>query len=368
MKRKLPALLALTLLAPMLVACASRPPADEIYLYYDAGAGENKKFVECIEPGTKGKYPIDDEIYALPTSLRTWNIRVSGGGDTDKPIVSGSKPGPTGPGPDVTIEATVEFYLNTDCDVSDKNPSGLASSPVVQFWENTGRRGWATVDGVSVGVATQGEDGFQPDGWKNMLINTLVVSEEKALREETRKYTADELDVNQDGIWTRMERALAPSFIAQLKDKLGGNYFCGVGYKRGQEVKWNEWVSDGFETVPDPVDATKTIQREKFKEVERTGDCPPVKISIMNVDFADGKIKEARAKVFAARAEAEAKLIAARAEEEASIILGRAASNEAYLRLKKIEADLEAAKLCAANPNCTLIIGNSGDTNVNTGK
>lgn len=369
MKRKaIVALVTLGVLSPMLVACSSRPPADEIYLYYKSGAGDNKKFVECIEPGTSGKYPVDDELYALPTSLRTWNIRVAGGGDTDKPIVSGSMPGTSGPGPDVLIEATAEFYLNTDCDVSEENTSGSANSPVVKFWENTGRRKWATVDGDQVGVATNGEDGFQPEGWKNMLLNTLVPSEEKALREESRKYTADELDVNQDGIWTRMERALAPSFYAQLKEKLGGDYFCGVGYQRGRTVDWVEWEFDGFEKVPNPVDPTKTIDRQKFKEVKRTGDCPPVKISITNVDFADNKIKEARAKVFAAKAEAEAKLIAARAELEASEILGRAAANGNYLRLKEIEAELEAARLCAANPNCTLILGGGSGVNVNAGK
>lgn len=327
-------------LAAPLAGCSTRAGADEIYLYYASGAGDDKKFVECIEPGTAGSYPLDDEIFALPTSLRTWNIRPQGG-DTDQPVKSGSKPVGNQPGPEVVIYATADFYLNTDCKAG-------KDSPVVKFWENTGRR---------YGVSTDGEGGFKDDAWKTVLLNTLVPAEEKALREQTRNYTADELDANLGGVWGRMEKQLGALFNAELRAKVGGDYFCGTGYGRGGDVEWTEWVPDG-------VDEQGVA---KVREEKRKGACPPVRISITDVNFADAGIAASRAAVFKAEQDAKAKLIAAQAELDQSRILGEAAKNESYLKLKQIEAELEAAKACASNPNCTLVVGASGVT-VNTGK
>jgi len=113
------ALLAVIALVGTLTACSTRAPADFVILYYKAGAGDNREFQECIEPGHAGSYPVDDEVFPLPVSLRTWNIAVQGG-DTDRPITSGSKPAPvngpdgrptgqTQPGPEVLIWATADF-------------------------------------------------------------------------------------------------------------------------------------------------------------------------------------------------------------------------------------------------------------------
>lgn len=296
--------------------CSTRAPADQIILYYVSGAGENKQFKECIEPGTSGSYPIDDEVFALPTSLRTWNIRPQGG-DTDVPIKSGTKPGKDGqPGPEVVVYATAEFYLNTNCDAG-------KDSPIVQFWERTGRR---------YNLSGEGEDGFDEKAWKTVLLNTLVPAEEKAIREATRNYTADELDANLGGVWKQMEDALGATFLAELKAKTGGEYFCGPSYNRAKP------------------------------------ECPPIRISITDINFADQGIAEARAAVFKAEQDAKARIIAAQAKLEESRILGQAAQNAAYMELKRIEADLDAAKACASNPNCTLILGAGSGVNVNTGK
>lgn len=322
-------------------ACSTRAPSDQIVLYYQSGAGEDKKFGECVEPGRAGSYPVDDEVFYLPTSLRTWNIRPEGG-DTNVPIRSGTKPVGTQPGPEVVIYATADFYLNTDCGAKE-------NSPVVRFWENTGRR---------YGVSVDGEDGFKEDKWRGMLLNTLVPAEEKALREQTRNWTADELDANLNGAWSQMEKQLGPLFLDQLRAKVGGDYFCGTGFARGTEVEWSEWVADGVDE--------KGLAR--FREEKRRGKCPPVRISIVDVNFADENIAKARAAVFAAEQEAKAKLIAAQAELQQSQILGQAAGNEAYLRYKQIEAQTRAAEACKANPNCTVIIDGSGNANVNVGK
>lgn len=336
--RRVAAVLAVLALAAGASACATRAPSDQVVLYYKAGAGDDKKFQECIEPGKSGPYPVDDETFYLPINLRTWNIRPAGG-DTDQPVRSGSKPVGNQPGPEVVVWATADFYLNTDC-------TGKQASPIVRFWEQTGRRPW--LDGK--GVSTDGEDGFNDDAWRIMLLNTLVPAEEKALREQTRLFVADDLDANTGSVWGQIERMIGPLFQEQLRSRLGGDYFCGTGYERGQTVSWDEYVPDGVDAAGVP----------KFKTKQVSGTCPPIRISITDINFADGNIAAARARVFAAEQDAKAKLIAAKAELDQANILGAAAKNELYLKYKQIEAQAAAAEACKANPNCTVIIDGSG--------
>lgn len=337
-----------TLGTGLLAACATRAPADSIVLYYQSGAGENREWAECIEPGQSGSYPVDDETFALPTSQRTWNIRPDGG-DSNVPIRTGSRPQPTlgsdgkptgatQAGPEMLVWTTADFYLNTDCRAG-------RDSPVVRFWENTGRR---------YGVSTDGEDGFSADGWRAMLTNTLVPAQEKTVREQSRLYAADDLDANVNNVWLAVERQLGPEFNQQLRERMGGDYFCGTGYARGDEVAWKEWEQDGTDAAGLP----------RFREVERRGTCPPVRITITDVGFADPKIADARAAVYAAEQEAKAKLTAAKAELDQANLLGQAASNDAYVRYKEVEARLKAAEACRTNANCTVIIDGGGSVGV----
>jgi hypothetical protein len=329
---------ALTLLAA-LAACSTRAEPDEIVLYYKSGAGDNRDFKECIQPGEAGSYPVDDVIYPLPTSLRTWNIRPEGG-DSDAWIKSSTKPDASGtPGPDVGIYAKVEFYLNTDCGITDDKPEGTASSPIVQFWERTGRR---------YKVATDGE--FSEAGWVTMLKNTLIPAEEAALRGVTRDYSADALDADLGGTWDKVEAAAAQLLLTSLNESVGGNnYFCGPAYARGAEVTWTE----------SKLDANGAVVTE-----EKKGTCPPVKIEITDINFADPKIAEARAAVFAAEQKAKADLIAAQAKVKEAALLAEANKTPGYLELEKAKLQLAAAQACASNPNCTLIVGSSTGVNI----
>jgi hypothetical protein len=300
------AALGLTLVGA-LTACSVRPNADEMYLYYTNGSVDTKAFQECVKPNGKGPWQANNDVFALPTSLRTWNIRPTGG-DTDQAIQSGSKPTVNGsttqPGAGVAVYATAEFYLNTNCD-------GGKDSAVVKFWEQTGRR-----YGVS---SASGE--FSQDGWNRMLLNTLVPAEEKAIREVTRNYSADDLDANTNGIWKQMEGALGATFQAELLAKTGGNYLCGPGYDRAK------------------------------------ADCPPVRISITDINFADAGIAEARARVFKAEQDAKAALVAAQSQVDVANKLGQAGKNPSYLELKKLETWLAGIQACAQNPNCTTFVG-----------
>lgn len=328
LKRILVACGLLALLAPI-AACSTRPPADMIALYYKAGAGDNKKFEECIEPGTDGKYPVDDEIFYLPTSLRTWAV-LQDGGDSNQPftVASAVDPKTNQPGPQMAVWVTVDFYLNTNC-------AKGKDSPIVQFWEKTGRRPWKDGKGVSV----SGEDGFSEEGWVAMLKAILVPVELGVINEESRKYISDDLDSNKGGIWTKMEQAIGPAFNASLKTKVGGDYFCGSSYNRNSE------------------------------------DCPPITVDIIEINFSDPGIQAARNNVFKAKQEREAELTRAQTELDKANLLARANRNPQYLEFARLEMELERAKLelqaaqaCAANPNCTLIVGTGQDVGVHAGK
>lgn len=344
-----------------LTSCSSHAPSDMIMLYYTAGTGDDKAFKECIEPGQSGSYPVDDETFSLPTSLRTWNIAVKDG-DDDSPIVSGSLPaqtlgtdgkptGTTQPGPEVSVWATATFYLNTDC-------AGGHDSPIVQFWERTGRRPWK--DGHGVAIDDDGDEGtgFNEDAWRVMLQNTLVAAEAKAIRQESRNYSADALDANTDDVWTLMERQLGPSFNAALRDSVGGDYFCGPQYQRGQDVDWVEYAPDGVNEKGLP----------RFKEVQKRGKCPPVKISITDVGITNASIAAARADVYAAEQRAKAALIDAQSKADVAARLEQVGNSAAYVELQRIQAQLEAAQACRANPNCTVIIDGTGAAGVTVGR
>jgi hypothetical protein len=334
LRNKVFALFGAAVLLFTLAACSTRAPADEIVLYYKAGAGDNKKFDQCIEPGTKGPGPVDDQIFYLPTSVRTWKVE-PGSGDFDGYFYIGSAPdAKTGQaGLQMKVRTTIDFYLNTYCGEPDKDGAHKdATSPVVQFWEKTGRR---------YGVATDGEGGFKVDKWKDVLKDTMHVVEEGILQEQGRKYDDDALDTNLNDIWATMEQDMSAKFNEQVRKKVGGDYFCGLEFVR---------------TKPD---------------------CPPVFVDILGIDFADDGIQVARNDVYKAVKEGEADLARARAELEKANLLAQANRNPNYLEFAKLEAakeiaqlNLEAAKACAANPNCTVIVGVSGgaELGINTGK
>jgi len=338
-----------------LTACSSRAPSDMIGLYYTAGSGDNQAFKECIEPGTSGSYPIDDKTYWLPTSIRGWNIQPKDG-DSDQALQVGSKPGqvigddgkPTGatqPGPGMLAWASAQFYLNTDC-------QGGKDSPIVQFWNKTGNR---------YHIAADGDDGegFNEDNWRKMLAQVLEPAMGKALRTGTRLYSPDDLDSNNNNVWAAVEKTSGPLMSQTLRDNVGGDYFCGPGFDRGREVTWQEYVSSGFDANGVETFTTKDVK----------GKCPPLRISLNDMGFADAGIAAARAKVFTAQQEAKAQVTAAQAQLQTAGILAQVSQNPNYLKLREYEVQLELAKLqlqgiqaCASNSNCTNVVSASGVT------
>jgi hypothetical protein len=309
-------------------ACSTRPPVDQVWLYYMDGSVDKKEFKECIDPNTKGPWQANNDTYALPTSLRTWNVAPNGG-DTNSPTVVGSKPGVDGQaGPQMDVWTTVEFYLNTTC--SD------ASSPAVKFWEATGRRY----------NLSDGNANFNEKAWQNVLLNTLVPVQNKALQRVARGYAGDEMDTNllyvdpktpvdpakpiDRDVWKAMETAMQQEFTDQLKLKVGGDYFCGIGYDR------------------------------------KTSTCPAVRVSITDINYHDPALQAKRAEVRAAAEDAKKRLIEAQAKVDESNKLAQVTKNPDYMRLKELETQLAIAQACAQAPNCTMVVPNGTGVNVTT--
>lgn len=297
-----------------LTACSTRPAADEVYLFYLDGSVDQKKFQQCVDPNGKGPWQANNKVYALPTSLRTWNIRPTDG-DTNKPITAGTKPDAAGQaGPQVVVFTTTEFYLNTSC-------TGGKDSPIVKFWEKTGRR-----YGLSDGDGT-----FDEKAWRTMLLNTLVPVLEKSLQGVTRDFTADELDADLNGTWRKAEEAMGAEFAEQLKAKVGGDYFCGPSYERAAK------------------------------------ECPPVRVSITDINYADPGLQASRAAVRKAAEDANRELIQAQSQVAVARELAKLGNDPNYLRIRQMENDLAIARertrqaeLCAKNPKCTVIVGDAG--------
>lgn len=308
---------ALTLLG--LTACSTIAEPDEILLYYTGGSFEGSKFQECVQPSTKGPGSVNNNVYSLPWSLRTWNVTPSDGGDTKNPTIVGSKQDSAGQaGPQVAVWSTTEFYLNTNCD-------GGKDSPVVQFWEKTGRRKPYEI--------SDNEGQFNEVGWRKLLENTLVPVQQKVLQRVARNYTADEMDTNVSDTWRKMEDAMQAEFTEQLRQKVGGDYFCGIEYVRGAK------------------------------------ECPSVRISITDINYADASFQEKRLEVRKAAEDSKKRIIEAQAKVAESKLLAQAGRDPNYMRLKELESFNQAAEKCAASPNCTLIItppGGTAGVNVNT--
>jgi hypothetical protein len=364
-----------TLLAGGLAACSTAADAPDFLLVrYSKEVGGGISFKECVQPSRKTGATYNDQNFPLAISLRTWNVRAQGG-DSNVPVqtgtkrtpVPGSKSGETRPGPDVKVYTKTEFYLNTDCGKA--NEDGISTdkdSPVVRFWENTGRRYGVATDGTSA-QAKDGEGGFNTAGWNNMLINTLVTAEEKAVRSSSRNYGDEELDANIGGVWGQMEQQMSKDFAAELNASIGGgDYFCGPQYRRdpktGQAVKvvWTE-------NVPDPA------KPGTFKPEEKSGTCPPVRISITDVILADANTAAARANVAAAELNRQANNINTDSKVETANKLRAAGKEGVEVQRQQTELQLEQERTkqvqaCAANPNCTVVVGGGTGVIVGAGK
>lgn len=299
-----------------LSGCSTVAEPDKVGLYYAEGPSDGYKFQECIDPGDTGPAEWNNSVVYLTAAQRTWNIAPEHG-DDNKPITVSTKPEANQPsGVQVNVWPTMNFYLNTFCD----EHGGM----IKEFWEKIGRRYNADTE----------------EGWRNMLHAALVPVMQKVIQDVIRSYGADELVGNIGGIRAEAQQKISALFTTELKRITGADFFCGPTFNRGSK------------------------------------ECPAIEILIKDVDYADPGIQEARnakqkaiemaaAKVAEAKGQAEAELAKAEGEVAAAKKRGTLYSNPAWVKLQLAEAQLKAIQACAANPQCTIIIGADGNVLIN---
>jgi hypothetical protein len=356
------------LLTGSLAACGTSPGSDMLVIRYDKSSGGGQKFKECVQPNTRGGTSYNDPNIPIPASIRTWNIRADGAGDSKTPIQTGTKPDapvtdgkgavitPAQPGPDVVVYTQTSFYINTDC-------SAKADSPVVRFWQTLGNR-------YQIAKPTTDDEpskNFNIANFRTMLQATLVSAEEKALRTASRQFDADDLDTNTGGVWGQLEGQMSNEFTAALAANLGGsNFFCGPEYKR--DAKGNPVDVQWTEQQPDPV------HPGQYLPVQKHGTCPPVRIAVQDINFADSSIAQARAAAYAAQQQARAQNITAQAQVDvANKLKGggpeAAKIQEQQLELQKTQEQTKQVQACASSgARCVVVVGGNGNVNVGTGQ
>lgn len=320
MKRIIYGVLAALLLLPM-AACSTVPDnPDEMGLHYAVGNIDGNTFEACINPGENGPATWNDEIYWLPTNLRTWIIDDAPGADYDQPIVVLAAPQPDQPsGVQVKVETKTNFKLNTNCD-------GAKNSPVVKFWESIGRRYQANTD----------------EGWKRMLEVELVRVQQNIIKDVVRQYQADPLiaDVaTADGkstLQTEAERQIAERLAVEFNRLSGGEFFCGPTFNR------------------------------------TSGECPALELLILSVDFADPGIRAAQnekkkaielaaAQLAAAQGQAAALIAEAEGRAKAAAALNELYNSPGWVALQKqIEAGKALIEACKMAKECRIVIGPDG--------
>lgn len=305
-----------------LTACSVTPEPDVMVLRYTGGSHDGSTFNGCVDGGTRADGVVNDNDYTLMTSERTWAITKDDSGDSKEPIEAATKPDAKGnPGPKVKVWLKADFFLNTGCK-QNKDGEWDKNSPVVKWWETSGRRYEADVNPGET-PAQQSKD----EGWVNLLKAKFVPSELRAIQDSARLYTADDLNTGTNGSWANMETEIEKRLSEDLNSN--GGFYCGPGYDRKN---------------PDS--------------------CPPIRVTITDVDYSDGSVAAAREAVYAAELEAKKKVIEAQAQVDQSNILSKAARDPNYMRLKELEMQLAQVQACASNPNCTIFLG-TGPSGVN---
>lgn len=286
-------------------ACSEIAPPDEMGLYYLQGSSDGYKFDHCYDPGSTTDAVWNNSVVLVPASLRTWNIAAPGtpGADSNTPITVNSAPEVGQPsGVQVNLWTQTNFSLNTFCGKDNDDPN----SPLVQWWEKIGRRYHADT----------------PDGWKAMLTATIVTALETSSRSVVRGYTADVLVSGAKR--EEVQNKIAELFQAEIKRLSGGEFFCSPTFDR------------------------------------RNPKCGEVQVLLKDVDYSNPSIQAARDEKQAAVEKAAAAVAAAQGQVDAADKLKGLYNNPAWVELQKAQLQLEQVKACAANPNCTVVVGGNG--------
>lgn len=300
--------------ALVLSGCSTSADPDYVGLYYMKGSSDGYQFGECIQPGQIGDFEWNNEVIFLPTNLRTWVIDDAEGSDQKEEIVVTAAPTEGQPsGVPVRVATKTAFYLNTFCDEN----GGVAR----EFWEKIGRRYKADT----------------AEGWRDMLLKEFVPVQKSIIKDVARKYQADPLIANKDGIQTDAAKEITEKLATEFNRIAGGKFFCGPSFNRNKP------------------------------------DCPALELLIIGVELADPGVQAARnekqkqlelaaAKLAAAQGEANALIEKARGEAEAAAKLQALYNSAGWVELQKTIANTQAIiEACTAAKECKLFVGSDGN-------
>lgn len=315
MKRRAKITLSMGLAASMLFlsACSEIAAPDAIGLYYMEGQSDGYKFGECIEPGQTGPGLWNNSIVYLPTSKRDWLIDDVDGADDKKPLIVSAAPQENQPsGVQVRLSVQANFVLNTFC-----GPNG---GVVREFWEKIGRAKAADTT----------------DGWNDMLLGIFSPTLKSISKNEVRKFNADDLVANKDGVQETVLKAVAAQFSIEVNRLAGGPFFCGPDFNRA------------------------------------SSDCTAIQLQMISMEYGDPGIQAARnekqkqielaaAELAKAQGIANAMVAKAQGEADAAAKLNALYNTRGWVEIQKqIEAGKALIEACKAAKECRLIVGTDG--------
>ncbi len=183
----------------------AKVPQSHVALSYGGGLIEGQHFQGIKQPGS-GLFVNGwgDHLYEYPTTQRNYIISQRagegdlGGKDSVRAVTSDNV--------QVEFELAVYFKLNTN------------DNKLREFHENIGLKYKA----------------WSEKGWDRMLNDSFRQQIENSLQEETRAVSINDLYSNQAAL-LRIQGEVGSVLRERVADSLGGNYFCGPTFVRGQQ-------------------------------------------------------------------------------------------------------------------------------------
>lgn len=198
------ALVALVAMFSLFVQGWKAVPVDKVALHYTGGPIQGEHFESVVAPGSKARfYGLFDSLYELPVTQRNYIMsKHPDEGDTRRAEYVGA------PAADRVVtewESATYFKLNTRPEV------------LRQFFEQICLKYHCT-------------DLSPEGGWDRMLADTFRQQIVAAIQDEARRYSSEDVYANRDTL-LKMQSSIGSTLKQRVNDALGGEYFCGPGFR-----------------------------------------------------------------------------------------------------------------------------------------